>query len=213
MTGLVLPLGHYLGRYHPQAHAPARYHQVRLGRNLVRLGEAGFAGWLLCHGRHVEQPSARWTRSDVLDAVREHWGAVRPATREPPPDPERLLDSLIDEGVVAEVVPGTEDAIRFARRHRINPLMTGFGNTATEPHRFGIGPPGGPPAVTVDTLGFEVWQWGRLERDLWQVALRLVGVEDQVNPARKAIPEDMLTEVLERLPPLLTHHAAYLDLA
>ena len=71
----------------------------------------------------------------------------------------------------------------------------------------------GPPAVIVDTLGFEVWQWGRLEPDLWQVALRLVGVENRVNPARKATPEGMLTEVLERLPLLLAHHAAYLDLA
>lgn len=212
MTGLVLPLGHYLGRYHPQAHAPARYHKVRLGRSLVRLGEAGFAVWLLCH-RRAEQRGVRWTRHDVLDAACEHWDAVGPSTREPPPDPERLLDSLIDEGVVAEVEPGTEEAVRFARTHRINPLMTGLGNTATEPHRFGIGPLGGPPVVIVDALGFEVWQWGRLERDLWQVALRLVAVEDRVSPARKATPEDMLTEVLQRLPLLLAHHAAYLDLA
>jgi hypothetical protein len=208
MTGLVLPLGHYLGRYHPQAHAPARYHKVRLGRSLVRLGEAAFTVWLLCHGR-AEHPGARWTRGDVLDAVRGLWNGVR----QPTPDPERLLDSLIDEGVVAEVTPGTEAAIRFAARHRINPLMTGLGNAATEPHRFGIGPLGGPPAVMVDTLGFEVWQWGRLEPDLWRVANRLVVVEDRVNPARKATPEDMLTEVLERLPLLLAHHAAYLDLA
>lgn len=211
MTGLVLPLGHYLGRYHPQAYAPARYHKVRLGRSLVRLGEAAFTVWLLCHG--ARDPGTRWTRRDVLDAARETWGAVRSPVQEPSPDPERLLDSLIDEGVVAEIEPGTEDAIRFARTHRINPLMTGLGNTATEPHRFGIGPLDGPPAVIVDTLGFETWQWGRLEPDLWQVALRLVVVEDRVNPTRKATPEDMLAEVLERLPLLLSHHAAYLDLA
>lgn len=208
MTGLVLPVGHYLGRYHPQAHAPARHHKVRLARTLVRLGEAGFAVWLLCHGR-VRDPVARWSRRDVLDAARELWGAGPP----PGQDPERLLDSLIDEGVVAEVEPGTGDAVRFARTHRINPLMTGLGNTATEPHRFGIGPLDGPPAVIVDTLGFEVWQWGRLEPDLWQVALRLAAVEGRVNPARKATPEDILTEILERLPLLLAHHAAYLDLA
>lgn len=220
MTALVLPLGHYLGRYHPQAHAPARYHKVRVGRSLVRLGEAAFAVWLLCHAR-AEQPGARWTRRDVLDAARglraDLPDAERPTTRGRPPDPERLLDpeqlldSLVDEGVVAEVEPGAEDAIRFARTHRIHPLMTGLGNTATEPHRFGIGPLGGPPAVTVDTLSFEVWQWGRLEPDLWQVALRLVAVEDRVSPARKATPGGMLTEILERLPLLLAHHAAYLD--
>jgi hypothetical protein len=197
MTALVLPLGHYMGRYHPRAHAPARYHTVRLGRGLVRLGEAAFAVWVLCHG-HGDLP---WTRRDVLDAAQEL------------PDPERLLDSLIGEGVVAEVVPGTGDAIRFAGTHRIQPLMTGFGNTAAQPHRFGIGLPGGPPAVTVDTIGFELWQWGRLERDLWQVALRLVAVEDRVSPRRQTGPEDMLTEILERLPVLLAHHAAYLDLA
>jgi hypothetical protein len=197
--GLVLPLGHYVGRFHPEAFAPASYHKVRLGREVLRLTDDTFAVWALSHGLRDRIGAGGWTRHTLLDAARGM------------PDPEKLLDWLIGDGLVAEVVPGSREAIHFAGRYRIQPLMTGLGNTAAEPLRFSIGILGQPPAVTVDAIGYELWQWGRLDRDLWQVAQRLVAVQDRVSPGRQPRPEEMLTGILERLPLLLAHNAAYLD--
>jgi hypothetical protein len=197
-AGFVLPVGHYLGRHHPQPNAPVRYHKVRLGRDLLRLSDDVFRLWTLSHGVPDRPGSRPWTREAVLDAARQL------------PDPERGLDTLIGDGLVVEITPGTPDAVRFARDYRVQPLMTGLGNTARDPLRFGIGVLGQPPAVTVDVLGFELWQWGRLDHDLWQVAHRLASVRGRVTDG-SADPERMLTEILRRLPVLLGHNAVYLD--
>lgn len=196
----VLPVGHYLGRYHPQRHAPPRYHKVRLGSDLLRLSDDAFTVWALSHGVPGRSAVEPWTRQAVLEAA----GQLA--------DPELRFDALVRDGLVAEVAPATPDAIRFASHYRIRPLMTGLGNTAGEPMRFGIGVIGEPAAVTVDLLGFELWQWGRLDQNLWQIARRLRSVQSPDSP-RSIDPEQMLAEVLRRLPVLLSHNAVYLDRA
>jgi len=199
-TEFVLPVGHYLGRYHPQRHAPPRYHKVRLGSDLLRLSDDAFTVWALSHGVPHRSAVEPWTRLAVLEAA----GQLA--------DPERQFNALVRDGLVAEGASGTPDAIRFARNYRIRPLMTGLGNTAREPTRFGIGVIGRPAAVTVDLLGFELWQWGRLDQNLWQTAHRLRSVQSPDSPG-SIDPEQMLTEVLRRLPVLLGHNAVYLDRA
>ncbi len=43
-----------------------------------------------------------------------------------------ILDSLAGLGLIAEVIPGTEQAREFARSYRLHSLLMGLGNTPDE---------------------------------------------------------------------------------
>ncbi len=195
---LVFPVGHYIGAFHPSAGAPLSYRKIRVGVDVRRLTtETEFAVWAMTHGTPgLVGPSRPWTRAAVRALAHEtELGA----------DTDAILNSLIDNKVVAEVTPGTAEALEFARGHRVLPLLMGVGNTPTEPLSFGIGFPGLPPVVTVDSFLYEVWQWGRLGPTLWDTCELFARVD------RTRTPEEVLTRILQNLHILLASNVAYLD--
>jgi hypothetical protein len=199
---LIFPLGHYIGAYHPEDGAPLAYHTIRIGRQPVRLGsDQELVLWGLAHGdpEDVKRP---WTRQDVLKL----------ADDAEIPDADELLQELINDDIIVEVRPGTNDAIDFAEAYRVVPMLFGLGPGGTNGslHRLGLGT---QTSIEVDDLTFELWRLGHLTDDLWTFcdlygeALRRAGGRAEADTA----PESLLTQVLWDIQPLLGAQAAYLD--
>jgi hypothetical protein len=201
---LVFPVGHYTGAFHPTLGAPVKYHSLRIGRLAVTLpDERALAVWAAAH-RPPDQPDEPWTRAAVAEAARTRLGVA---------DPTPVLAELLDSGLLAEVTPGTPDAVDFARAHRVVPLMMGLGNTPEEPLRYGVGLFGYTPVVRVPSLVYDVWQWGSLGASLWDVcqAFAQAGAEAEVSDSHEQHPEYVLTTYLNSLQQLLGPNAAYID--
>lgn len=205
-VALLFPVGHYMGPFHPGRGAPPKHHIVRVGRDTPKLpDETHFDVWALSHGLPARIGHMPWTRQAV----------ARVATDAGVPDPEAVLDSLLELGLVVEVVPGTPGAVDFARRHRVHSLLIGLGNGPEDPFLDGIGLPGLPPLARVEPRVYELWQWAHLWPDLWSAcqgfteAARESGAsgEEEPDPAR------WLDVALGDLRTLIAHNAAYLDTA
>ncbi|MEE6258881.1 hypothetical protein [Plantactinospora sonchi] len=198
--GLLFPVGHYLGAVYPGAEEPPAYHRLRVGDSVVRLfSEEEFGLWVLAHGlpgRPVDQP---WTLAALAESVRRRDGR----------DVTPLLHELLAEGALAEVTPGTGDAVAFAHAHRFRSLLTGLGMSPDDPERFLLGLLGRPLAM-VDEPTYELWQWAPLHASIWDVCRALAEV-DPGPGGRPGDPELRLTEVLGRLQVLIASSAGYLD--
>jgi len=201
---VVFPVGHYTGAFHPAVGAPPKYHSLRLGRLVVTLpDDRTLAVWAAGH-RSPDEPAEPWTREAVTRTARTRLGVD---------DPEPVLAELLDSGLLAEVTPGTPDAIEFARAHRVVPLMVGLGNTPEEPLLNGVGLFGMEPIVRVPSLVYDVWQWGSVGASLWDVcqAFAQAGEEVVVSNSHEHNPEFVLTTYLNSLHVLLGPNAAYID--
>ncbi|MGH3737664.1 MAG: hypothetical protein ACRDT6_18940 [Micromonosporaceae bacterium] len=193
---LVLPVGHYMGAFYPATDAPLKYRKVRLGVDVKQLSEEQFTLWALTHGMPHQSGRTRWTRAAVRELARL-------------PRFDEVLDSLVADGLVAEVSPGAT-AVEFGRTHRLQPLMMGLGNSPDDPLRFSIGLLGVPPVAKVESFVFELWQWCRLGHDLMETAELFAKVEQEVNGGQTGA-EQLIGDITEQLHVLLAHNAAYLD--
>lgn len=203
-AALVFPVGHYMGAFHPAVAAPVKYRKVRLGVDVQQLaGDEAFGVWALAHGLPDRIADTPWTVTEL----------IRAADEMQLPDPAGHLERLTAQGVLALVRPGTPGAVEFARSHRIQPLMMGLGNTPHDPLTFGLGVIGAAPVVKVPSSLYDVWQWGRIGRNLWETVELFAKVERDVRPDRPGVPdpEGILTRMLGELHLLLAHNAAYLD--
>jgi hypothetical protein len=201
---LVFPVGHFMGAFHAEVGGALRYRKLRVGMDIRQLTtDQEFGVWALTHGLPDRLDQTAWTRSALL----------RVAAEMELTDAPTVLDTLITRGVVAEVTPGTDEAVEFARRHRLQPLMTGLGNTPQDPLTFSLGFVGIPPVVKINNFLYELWQWGRIGRSLWQTVEMFAKVEQEVTAKGQGVPdpESALTRILGQLHVLLAHNAAYLD--
>lgn len=199
----VFPIGHYLGPFHRHRDAPVAHHQVRVGHETVRLlTEDELAAWLLAHGLPGTPADRPWTRQAIEAAARGQGGADSAPIAE-------ALSELLGEGALAEVPDGTDPAVTFATGHRFCPLLVGLGADPRQPDQLIIGLTGNP-VVTVDELGYQVWQWAPLHANLWEACRAFVEVDDRLSGTVSS-PEEMLARVLRRVHRLLAHGAGYLD--
>lgn len=203
---LIFPIGHYMGPFYPAKDAPLKHHVIRVGWDTANLPEEDHFGvWAIAHGLRERISTTPWTRG-VVEAA---------ATEAGVPDAAGIVDSLLDQGVLAEVAPGTDQAIAFARRYRMQSLMVGFGNSQDEPGWNAIGLPGLPPVLKVPIKEYELWQWGHLGTSLWHASELLAEVWRQGGSAEPADidPVERLTHTLDTLRLLVASNVAYLDLA
>jgi hypothetical protein len=179
----VFPIGHYMGERHPEG-----LHYVRVGHQHQTMTSDEFGVWVLSH-----QDSPQWSIEDVVSL----------AVKADLPDAESAVGRLLSVGLL--VAP--EDKVAFAQSYRLEPLMTGVGNTEESPDEYRIGIPGQEPAV-VSADCYELWQWSALAPTLWHTCEVRAKI---VEPSRP--PTDMVDEVLTDLRPLLANSCGYLDQA
>lgn len=203
---LVFPVGHYMGPFHPSRNGPAKHHIVRVGWETPKLpDESHLDIWGLAHGLQDRMDSVRWTRQAILLAAEEAEMS----------DAGEIFDHLAELGLIAEVSPGTEQAREFAESYRLQSLLIGLGNSPDDPVLDGIGLVGIPPVVKVRPRIFEIWQWAHLWPNLWAACEGLAYVAGQSpgSSPEASDPEKVLDLVLEAMRTLISHNAAYLDVA
>ncbi|CRK58769.1 hypothetical protein [Alloactinosynnema sp. L-07] len=185
---LLVPIGHNLGAFH--LGDGAHVQQVRRGADIVELSDVDFAVWALAHGSPTGADTGAWDRRAVT-AVAAELGLTGV-------DP--VIDGFLDTGLLAEVDP--QDAVGFAERHRLVPLLLGLG-TADEPglHQVGLL---GTPLLTMTAELADLWEWSPLSADLWQACHESAALTDTA-------PDEVLTAVIGALHSLLSMNAACLD--
>lgn len=199
---MLLPIGHYIGAFHPAPGAPAEHHTVRVGTAPMRLLSDDELGvWAMAHGLTGEAAVRPWTRAGAID-VAEQAGID---------DAAKILDELLADELLAEVVPETEQAVEFAESYRVVPLMFGVAGSVSE-RRRAIGLPG-VPVVEVDNFSFELWRLGHLAgslRDYCQLYGEGLRAEAGLSEEHTSL-DQMLLKALWELQPLIAHNAVYLD--
>lgn len=201
---LLFPIGRYVGIFYTEAEPSTRHHEVQRGGQLDELNEEQFAMWALTHGNPQEVDKTRWTRTT----------AERMARKVGMTTPGKLLDELVERGLVAECTPGTDSMLPFARAYRPVPLMLGLGNTPKEPWLYAVGFLG-QPVIQLTSGLYDLWEWAHLERSLWDATHSAARVSAEAGETDPDLiePERLLTGFLDALHGMTSMSVAYLDLA
>lgn len=198
---LLFPVGLYLGVHHSPAGDGPPVQVVRVGSKMRRLTGPQFAVWALAHGVTDPAEHRDRTRSTVAEASRRAGVA----------DPDPLIDAFLADGALAEVTPGSPDAVEFARTHRMVPLMLGLGNTADDPALFRVG--FSEPVVGMNADLYDLFLWSHLEVHLWAACDEAAAVEKELGSDDPELtdPHQVLAGLLTALHSMLVGHAVYLD--
>lgn len=204
-AGLIFPVGHYMGPFHPARGVPANHHVARVGWKSAKLPDQAHVDvWLLAHGV-ADQVEAPWTREAIAEAAH---GYHRTKVHD-------IIDSLLSLGLLTVVRSGTDQAVEFAYHYRIRPLLVGLGNEPENPARTGIGLPGLAPLLEVDASDFEIWQWAHLWPNIWSACegLAQAGREAGGGSSSNLHPASVLASMIRSMRTLLAKNAIYLDTA
>ena len=194
---LLVPVGHGLGAFHTGDGETPAVQQVRRGVEVVELTDQEFLVWTLAHGlvddRGQPVPSTEATDLEY---------AGDPAT----------VRSLVDRGLLAEVVPGTPGSVAFASAHRLLPLALGLGNSEEKQWLFAAGLLH-QPLVLMSGGMYDLWQWAHLSPNLWLACQELALVAEQagLTDPGQTDPEQVLSGALTALHQLLATRVACLD--
>ena len=112
--------------------------------------------------------------------------------------------------MLAEITPGTDEALGFARTHRLVPLMLGLGNAVDDLLMFEIGFRG-QAYVQVNPTIYDLWHWSAMDDTLWATCQSAADVASR-STATAADPGALLSTLLESLHLLLLRNAACLDI-
>jgi hypothetical protein len=197
---LVFPVGLLVGTYYSRNDAEGHHHEIRSGGKIHELTDTELVAWIGAHGAPDELAGVTWTDTELL----------RHLTAQRVPKPAPLVDGLLDRRLLVELAPGTDDAVTFARTHRVVPTMLGLGNSAEQPWLYSIGQIG-RERIQVSRLVFELWAWGHVDGDLWRACEQLAALEKATDDSPADGPAEILDGFLTTLHGLLNAQAAYID--
>lgn len=202
---LIVPIAHYVGQAYDIDNDTPTF-QLRGGWSVAKLTEPEQAVWALAHGVPEQiNKGKRWTRKALRQVAGSFLSGV---------DVDAIIADLLTRDVLAEVTPGTSQAIEFASTYRLIPLQVGLGNTREEPWAWRIGI-GNNVLLTISHTVYDVWEWCHLYQSLWDCCHKLAtirsGYSDPPAKPEEKDPQAILTEVLDSLHSLLTASCAYLD--
>lgn len=193
---LLLPIGHYLGALHDQPEPGRRVHRVRRGVEFLSLSDGEFLAWSLGTGAPERiAEGVRWTRRAAADYADSVGVGERPDV-----DVEATTEALLGSGMLVELRPDGDDAVEFASRHVLTPLMIGLGNTADAVDAYRIGFLA-QPLIAVPFPVYDVWQWSPMDTSLWATCERSArtaqrsGFDDPVFTDPAALLAVVLTDV------------------
>lgn len=200
---LLLPVGEFFGTSYPPLGSDERYHRVRMGGEVWEFEDYRFTLWGLLHGLPDKLDEQPWGRTVARYEAYEHM---------PLELFDAMLDSLFAGGLAVEVFPDSDEAVEFARRHRMVPRMLGLGNSAEQPWLYSIGF-FGHPVVTVTRIVYDLWERTSSGESLWTACEALADEERRAGSTDPELvdPKRMLAGVLADLHRLLVTNVVYLE--
>lgn len=188
---LMFPVGQYGGEVRDDTDGVTSF-AIRRGWTVLSIDARSALLWRDAHGRLEDLGATVWTMAAILDRRADFFTLHQ--RRE-------SYAVLVAFDMLAAVDPDDpDDAERFARAHRLQPLVHGMGNAAEDPSRFAVGyPPDHVAGLPWDL--WRIWHGGHLEPTLWDACL----ATDHPQPHR------LLSDLLHSLHTLLTLRLAYLD--
>lgn len=212
MVALVIPVGHFAGPMFtsPEAEAPESF-EIRFRDGVFSLSAQEYAVWAVAHG-DPEKVGQRSQSRTVVETAAKDAGVD---------DPGPIFDSLVNDGLLTQVMPKGEPAREFARNHQIMPLALGLGNTPQQLGAFQIGMPNSARA----TVGYDVyhmWLFCHREENLWKAVTTIAKEAEEANIEEAdsdredkieliSDPDVLLTGLLEAMPVLISTSCVYID--
>lgn len=200
---LLFPTGRYVGAYYHVDRVADSPHEVHRGGTVHELTGDQFTVWVAAHGSSdAVENNVAWTRQSVEEDAHAHGVA----------DAERLVDELVNLGLLVEVTPTNNRALDFARSHRVVPIMLGLGDSPSEQGMFDIGFLN-QPVVEVSHPIYDLWQWSSMDDTLWATCQNAADVARRAGSTdpNYVDPSRLLAGFVGQLHALLVTHAAYID--
>lgn len=196
---LAIPVGQFGGMV--RGKEPGRpWFSVRRGDLVLSVEQDPGMLWLDAHGLVDELAATPWTRAAVL-------GRRGNLTEMAEAKAYGLLAGL---KVLAEIDPQDDEAVDFARTHRLVPCAHGIGNRPDDPTQFLAGFP--PDLVARFTWNqWRLWRESHLEPSLWDGCQAIAAAATRAGQNLDA--RDLLTETLSGLHVMLALRLAYVDVA
>lgn len=167
-----------------------------LGPERAATSETGYAyrvfDGAVVHELDADEYAVWSAAAGELTSVDAPWGpqqALAAAGRSGVEDPPAVMDDLVERGLLAEVLIGSEDAIRFCVLHRVESRMHIVGPSADLVGGAAIGLPGrAVTAVSADCAN--VFLYGPVFDDLWTVC----GAVAEVTPTQQfeRVPKQLM---------------------
>ncbi|WP_020637988.1 hypothetical protein [Salinispora arenicola] len=205
---VIVPAGFSLGPQHryvrPADPTPESW-EVHLGGDILELSEAevGVYGTAFLH---IEDHSQlKVNRARLIQELR--------TAPHPQPDAQRLVDRLIDRGLLLEFDPEGPLEELF-RRYRLFPTAEGMGSTPEEPeyHRMGHG---NRPLVAVHNDAYVMWAFSFLHANLWEACAYFAKADqEELEEGEQPIgltADRVAREVAVNLPMMIATQCAFLD--
>ena len=198
MTELVFPVGHQLGPYFPGDSEDPDYYEVCIGRTTYGLPTDEGRVWLLAHGRPGETPLTwpEYRRILIGSGIADVAG---------------VAGRLANDGLLQRVPDTGEQAVAFARRHRIMPMATAIGNAGEgiPDGRYALGMPG-HPFMYADDIEYWLWLWSPVHDSLAHACDELATSQAGVDRA-DGDPHTLLPLAMAAVQALIAHQMAFLD--
>jgi hypothetical protein len=199
MVNVVVPIGHYLGQFFVSETAEEPdSHEVRSKDEVFQLSPAEYVVWGLAHSDLEQLQVAKPSRVAVQAQARE-LGVE---------DPKVAFDDLIEQGLLAQIVPTGGSVRKFAEEHQVRPLALGLGNTAEQLGALLLGHPE-QPRIGVGYEVYRVWAFCGNYPTLWETCISLA--EPTEAEQTSTDPEFLLNSFFDVLPALLSVSCAYID--
>ena len=213
MAVLIIPIGQACGPVFAGGggeHEKPILVEVRVGEIVNGLDDDEFRMWSIAHGDPERVAARKWTRRELLNDARK--AAVG--------KPERLLDELLEAGLLAQLEIGDDGAVDpagavvFAAAHRLFPLGVGLGNTPEDPHMYGIGYPG-EARLEVSRHPYHLWLFGPVYASIWSACETLAADLQNSGETDEELlePAALLDGFMSVLPSLVATGCSFLDRA
>ncbi len=199
MVAVILPVGHYIGQFFTSEQAAdPESHEVRLGDEVFELSPNEYAVWGLAHGDLETLQNSKPGRPSI-EAEAKELGVA---------DPGVAFTDLLDQGLLAQVMPVESAVRRFAEQYRVTPLALGLGNTAEQLGTLMLGHPE-QPRIGVGYEVYRVWSFAGHYPSLWQTCVNLA--EPTENAQTSTDPTFLVNSFFDVLPALLSVSCVYID--
>lgn len=200
MATLILPVGHFLGKYFTSATIAPDSYDVRVGEDVHNLTFDEYTVWSITHGFPELVGERRPTRP-IVEAQATQLGIDNSPV---------VFQRLVNSGLIATITL-RQHLEEFARSHRAYPLAIGLGNAPDELGRFVLGR-AEQPLATVTLEVFHFWSYlprfTTLESAAKEVAADFSSAD---NDGAAITAADALRSFVDALPTLLAMNCVYLD--